>query len=191
MTITSSGAITFDALRTEFFGSGNTNPISLGDLNRGGGEVASHWNNTSIPTTDSNLQASNFYGSGINYKTTITSGVSGASAGYISGTIGSITAGTSQIGLSYSNTLNGTLQAFYSVEQTPPKGGGPITWRLNLQISGGDFTSSTWNYLDCNGDQYTRASANTVQYLSNTYTQWTWIGLATAPTVNGSFYLVL
>ena len=58
MTLQASGLIKFSDIQNEF---GGTNPISLSEYVRGGGLVPDAAENSSIPTTNSNIQMSDFY----------------------------------------------------------------------------------------------------------------------------------
>ena len=186
MTLPISGnVIRIGQIFSEFGGSN-----SMSNYNRSGGLVASHWNNLSIPTTDVNLKMSNFYGSGVNYKTTITSETSGTLSGFLSGTMGSITAGTSQVGLSETATTGGSLLGYYITTVTPPKGGAD-TYTLRLKINGGDHTATTWSHVQCGSPATNNIfyrAGNTVSFVSPN-TTWTWATLAVAPAVNGALFL--
>jgi len=58
MTLQASGTIKFSEIQTEF---GGTNPISLSEYVRGGGLVPDDTVNNAIPTSNSNIQLSDFY----------------------------------------------------------------------------------------------------------------------------------
>lgn len=117
MPLPTSGAISFDNIRTEF--SGSEAPIS--NYVKGEGLVANHAANLVIPTSNSNISLSSFYGAEKDFSCSLTEGgdplgnygqtATTYQTGFSLGTFGSIN--RSGIGISKNNTDQGSLGAFY------------------------------------------------------------------------------
>lgn len=191
MALQSSGAISLNDIQTTF---GGTDPISLSEYNRGGGLVANHGINLNIPTTDLNLQVSDFYGAGKNYKTTITSGTAFPSdtitdTGFRSyavgsnGAIGSVT-GNLQIGFSTSNNAaNGTFTGYFQRATYRPKENDTL-YDLTFTVSSAAncATQTSWYSVGCGAQEILRATFTTV-----TNNSWKIINETFPFTVNGDF----
>ena len=191
MTLQSSGAISLDDIQTTF---GGTSPISLSEYNRGGGLVASHGINMNIPATDSNLQLSDFYSAGKNFKTTVTSGTAVPSStdtdtGFRSyavgsnGAIGSVT-GNLQIGFSTSNnSANGILTGYWQRATYRPKEG-LYNYDLTFTVSSAAncATDTSWYSVGCGAQEILRATFTTIENNS-----WKIVNDSAPFTVSGDF----
>jgi len=166
MALQSSGAISFDNLRTEY---GNGGSIALSEMYRGGSFVLDHSNNSGVPTFGT-ISLSNFYGANntppyANWSTTQTTGLrnsgkSWAERGYLAGVFGSMD----------DTTVDG--QSGTTISAAYYRLGTDTASFLKLTLANG---SDNWANFVVNGTSYSRTSA------SKSGTTWTW-GNGTAGT---------
>ena len=148
MALQSSGAISFDNLRTEY---GNTGSIALSEMYKGGSFVLNHSNNPNVPTSGA-IAMSNFYGANNtapSWSTTMTvGGQSGkiSEAGY--GNIGGNQNNNPTYGSLSDNTIDILGGAF--LRQVKYSVG-----KIFIEIDGG---STSWSTCVVNGATFTRTN---------------------------------
>jgi hypothetical protein len=87
MALPTSGTIRISNIRDEF---GGTGARALSSYKRGGGLVPNHEQNANIPTTNSNIALSKFYGTARNFEAILNSSVTTDQVGYIKDSFGSM-----------------------------------------------------------------------------------------------------
>lgn len=200
MTITASGAISFNSIRTEF---GGTNNISLAGYKIGAGNVANHENNATIPTTNSNISLNKYYGCDIDMEgtgygtaswTTSTAYPTFSGGSYLRtqtgwgadpnslysqaigkgnhpfGSIGTI----DLVGKGKSNL---TQVQIYSIYNASDQGVGGLQLSAGIYFLGGTNTGSWWSSIKIGSSTVNRSSADVVNGTSSGgYSYWTWSG---------------
>ncbi len=150
MALPSSGAISFDNLRTEY---GNTGSIALSEMYRGGSFVLNHSNNGNVPTSGT-ISLSNFYGqsnTAPNWSMTLTIGSPGGKLqeyGY--GAVGFTQNQTPAYGSVSDNTVDILGGAFF--RQCKWSSAGTTVF---VEIDGG---STSWSSIVINGTTFNRTS---------------------------------
>tara|TARA_B100000123_G_C25590838_1_gene366977 strand:+ start:51 stop:686 length:636 start_codon:yes stop_codon:yes gene_type:complete len=190
MTLPSSGSpISINDLVGEYGSTGSAR--SLSHYYRGGGLVANHSNNSSVPTSGT-ISLSDFYGQSntspapTTYNYTMTLGyITSTSSGYIasnsnnySGPYGSLTNNPQSV--AFSNGFNPTITAWFT-QLTSGKGG--LVTGMKFEVSG-VYANSGWSHMTVDANIQ---SASTTQSLYrsaatfNTYgnsTLWQWSNIA-------------
>ena len=154
-------------IKTEFGGGG-----TLAAYYRGGGYVANHTANASIPTSGT-IAISNFLGAEKNFTCSMTIGTDGVSVyGYYTGTAGSVS--RSGIGTSPSSTNQVTFEGFY--DAYADIGFGPF-YVTTIFIVSGNNTGTWWTDATWSSISLSRASSNapsgTYNGAGQTYWNWT------------------
>jgi hypothetical protein len=137
MALPLSGQLSASAIRSEF---GESGQWSISNYKVGGGQVANHQANESIPSTNSNIRFSNFYGAEDKFTAILTTGEgSGGAEGLRGfgdpGGFGSIT--RNRIGKSKSTTTQVTLTGFY---QSTIEVKGVFTYTIYFSVAGNNFS---------------------------------------------------
>lgn len=151
MALQSSGAISFDNLRTEY---GNGGSIALSEMYRGGSFVLNHSNNGNVPTSGA-ISLSNFYGqnnTAPSWSTTLTIGfVSGKIQEYGYGNAGAVENRSVTYGSVSDNTVDILGGAFFRQCKHSSVSGGT----LYVEIDGG---STSWSTIVINGTSIARTA---------------------------------
>ncbi len=149
MALQSSGAISFNNLRTEY---GNGGTIALSEMYRGGSFVLNHSNNSGVPTSGT-ISLNNFYGqnnTAPNWSITLTVGGIGGKIPESGYGAGGITQNrTPAYGSVTDNTVDILGGAFF--RQCKFYGSG----NFFLEIDGG---SNSWSSIVINGNTFNRTS---------------------------------
>ncbi len=148
--------ISIGDIQTEF---GGTGPRALSSYKRGGGLVPNHEQNANIPTTNSNIALSKFYGTARNFEAILIAGIgAGPSVGYIKDSIGSMnftfvgkTADASSIEITqlcdlYSLFFVGDPQYTATIFQVPGDNRG--TWWSSISVTSPSLGQRTFTRGD-------------------------------------------
>ena len=193
-TANSSNPLSLSEVKTEF---GGGQPLT--GYRRGAGYVASHSNNTSVPTSGT-INLLNFLGASKGFNsaggTTWTAGeynvgydtYQGVNTGYFPGAGFLNSLGTRgsyyQVGKSYSDTTNTNIDGVY--DYTDNYGGGYSAW----VVMSGNVTGSWWTSITVNGTTLNRSAADVPNgtYPGGSYTQtyWTWTSNYFGPNGSGN-----
>ena len=150
MTLPSSGAISFDNLRTEY---GNTGSIALSEMYRGGSFVLNHSNNGNVPTSGT-ISLNNFYGQSNtppSWSMTLTVGsITGKISEFGYGSFGFTQNAAPTYGSVSDNTVDILGGAFFRQCKFHSIGG-----TFFLEIDGG---STSWSSIVVNGTTFNRTS---------------------------------
>ena len=148
MALQSSGAISFNNLRTEY---GNGGTIALSEMYRGGSFVLNHSNNSGVPTSGT-ISLNNFYGqnnTAPSWSTTMTVGqITGKLAEIGYGNAGAVQNRAPTYGSLSDNTIDILGGAF--LRQVKYAAG-----RIYIEIDGG---STSWSTCVVHGVTFTRTS---------------------------------
>ena len=151
MALQSSGAISFDNLRTEY---SNTGSIALSEMYKGGSFVANHSNNPNVPTSGT-ISMSNFYGANNtapSWSTTLTiGGFSSKLSEYGYGNAGANQNNNPTYGSVSDNSVDILSGAFFRQCKWSSISGGVVY----LEIDGG---STSWSTIVINGTTFTRTN---------------------------------
>lgn len=166
----SANPLTLNEIKTEFTGGGN----NLRSYLRAGGQVASHWNNSTIPTSGT-IKILDFLSTSRNFEATLTTGTNGFDVGYDSGAWGSMSQTT--IGVSKSATTQSTVTGIwenYNAYFDFFLGVLVETYNLRFRISGNN-TGTWWDkiFLD-NVELAARSAASTPAGTYSVSTFWDW-----------------
>lgn len=166
MALPSSLPLALSQIKTEFGGGG-----TLAAYYRGGGYVANHTANASIPTSGT-IAISNFLGAEKNFTCSMTQGTDGYSVyGYAAGYAGSIS--RSGIGTSPSSTNQVTFDGFY--DSYADIGFGPFYVATIFAVSGNTtgtwWTTATWGSVSLSRSS---SAAPSGTYDGSGQTYWNW-----------------
>jgi len=150
MALQSSGAISFDNLRTEY---GNGGSIALSEMYRGGAFVLDHSNNSGVPTSGT-ISLSNFYGANNtapSWSMTLTVGsITGKINEFGYGAFGFVQDNNPTYGSVSDNTVDILGGAFFRQCKFHSIGG-----TIFVEIDGG---STSWTSIVINGTTFNRTS---------------------------------
>lgn len=192
MTLPSSGTISINSLVGEYGSTGSDRRLS--HYYRGGGLVANHSNNSSVPTSGT-ISLSNFYGqsntspapTSYSYSFTIGTTGSGISRGFFLNTSGggSVTPNP-QTGATFASGFNPTIFQWASSMISGKTGGITYTWFF---IATGHIANSGWTSFTIPSNMTSSGSAFTLTRASGNYnqnspggnnrTQWEWSAQST------------
>ena len=150
MTLPSSGAISFDNLRTEY---GNGGSIALSEMYRGGSFVLNHSNNSGVPTSGT-ISLSDFYGQN-----------NTAPSWSMTLTVGQITGKINEFGYGNAGAAQNNAPTYGSVSDNTVDILGGAFFRQCKWVSGGqqffleiDGGSTSWSSIVVNGTTFNRTS---------------------------------
>ena len=175
MALPTSGTIRISNIRDEF---GGTGARALSSYKRGGGLVPNHEQNANIPTTNSNIALSKFYGTSKNFEITMTGSgsISTSNAIGYTGPGGAVSVSGTQIGKFPSNLTTVIFAQFFDFYSTTVVAITPITiYEFSVFSVSGNNTGTWWSSIEFRGITWQRTvfdNPNGVYVSSIDQTRW-------------------